>query len=79
MMQVLEDVDATTRNQQNVVAYSIETSHEELHEETSISLGADMNSQSFSPNRASQGMNLCLELLPTTTTKFSSMHLSNEF
>ena len=46
---------------QSAVACSIASSHEDLHEVTSISSCADLNSQSVFPNTGSQGTDLCLE------------------
>ena len=60
-MHVLLDVDVASNDQQNAVACSIASSHEDLHEVTSISLCADPNSQSVVPSTVSQIMDLCLE------------------
>ena len=45
---VLLDVHATSIDQQNAVAYRIASSHEDLHEVTSISSCVDLNSQNVS-------------------------------
>ena len=60
-MHVLPDVSAAINDQQSAVACSIASSHEDLHEMTSISSCDDMNSKSVVPSDVSQGTDLCLE------------------
>ena len=48
-----------------LILCSIASSHEDLHEVTSISLCAELNSQSVFPSTVSQGMELCLEFRST--------------
>ena len=71
-MHVFLDVHVANNDQQSVVACSIASSHEDLHEVTSISSCADPNSQNVFPSTGSQGMDLCLEFLSTTT-----VHVAN--
>ena len=66
-MHVLLDVHVASNDQQSAVARSIASSHEDLHEVTSISSCADLNSQSVVPSSVSQRMDLCLEFRSTTT------------
>ena len=60
-------VHAASNDQQNAVACSIASSHEDLHEVTSISSRVDVNSQSVPQGIVSQRMGLCLELRSTAT------------
>ena len=53
-MHVLLDVHAANNYQQSAVARSIASSHEDLHEVTSISSCADPNSQSAFPSTLTQ-------------------------
>ena len=59
-MHVLLDVHAANNDEQSAVACSIASSHEDLHEVTSISSCADPNSQSVVPSTLSQGMDLSI-------------------
>ena len=65
-MHVLLDDHVASNDQQSAVACGIASSHEDLHEMTSISSCADPNSQSVFPSTVSQGMDLCLEFRSTT-------------
>ena len=56
MMHVLLDVHVANSDQQSAVACSIASSHEDLHEATSISSCADLNSQSVVLSTVSQGL-----------------------
>ena len=58
-MHVLLDVHVASNDQQSAVAFLIALLHEDLHEVTSISSRADLNSQSVFPSTGSQGMDLC--------------------
>ena len=77
-MHVLLDVHATNNDQQNALACSIASSHEDLHEMTSISSCVDLNSQSVSPSVVSQRMDLCLEFRSTTTVRSHQKKPSKE-
>ena len=66
-MHVLLDIHVANNDQQNACACSTASTHEDLHEMTSISSCADLNSESVFPNSVSQGMDLCLEFRSTTT------------
>ena len=57
-MHVLLDVHVA-RNDHSAVAYTIAASHEDLHEVTSTTSCADMNTQGVVPSTVSQGMDLC--------------------
>ena len=76
-MHVLQDVHEAKNDQQTAVACSIASSHEDLHEKTSISSCADLNSQSVVPITVSQRMDPCLEFLITNHGSFSSVSSSN--
>ena len=65
-MHVLPDVHAANNDQKSAVACSIASAHEDLHEVTSISSCADLNSQSVVPSTVSQRMDLCVEFRSTT-------------
>ena len=78
-MHVLLDVHVANNDQQSAVACSIASSHEDLHEVTSISSCADLNSQSVLPSTVSQGMDLCLEFLSTTTVHSHQQILPTNF
>ena len=65
-MHVLLDVHVANEDQQNAVARSIASSHEDLLEVTSISSCADPNSQNVVPSTVSQRMDLYLEFRSTT-------------
>ena len=69
-MHVLLDVHEASNDQQSAVACSIASSHEDLHEVTSISSCADLNSLCVVPSTVLQGMDLCLEF-PSATTVHS--------
>ena len=56
--------------QPNAVACSITSSHEDLHEMTSISSCVTVNSQSVASSVVSQRMDLCLEFRSTTTVRY---------
>ena len=60
-MHVFLDVHVASNDQQSAVACSIASSHEDLHEVTSISSCADLNTPSVVSSTVSQGMDLCLE------------------
>ena len=62
-MHVLLDVHVANNDQH--VECSIASSHEDIHEVTSSSSCADLNSQSVVPSTGSQGMDLCLEFRST--------------
>ena len=55
-MHVLLGVHVASNVEQSAVAGSIASSHEDVHEVTSISSCADLNSQSVVPSTVSQGM-----------------------
>ena len=65
-MHVLLDVRDANNDQQSAVACGIASSHEDLHEVTSISSCADPNSQSVFPSIPSQGNDLYLEFQSAT-------------
>ena len=70
-MHVLLDVHVANNDQQSAVACNIASSHEDLHEKTSISSLADPNSHKIVPNTVSPRTDLCLEF--RTTTKIHSI------
>ena len=79
-MRVLQDFHEAKNDKQNVAARSIASSHEDLHAVTSTSSRADLNSQNVTSKYfLSQGMDLCLEVLPTTTVRCHTMNVSNNF
>ena len=63
---VLLDVHMADNDQQNAVACSIASSHEDLHFVKPISSYVDLNSQLFLPNIVSDKMDLCLEFQSTS-------------
>ena len=78
-MHVLLDVHVASDDQQSAVACSTASSREDLHEVTSISSCADLNSQSVVPSTVSQGMDLCLEFRSTTTVRSHQQILPTNF
>ena len=64
------DVHAASNDQQNAVACSIASSHEDPHEATSISSCVDLNSQSVFPCLVSQGMDPGLQTVPSTSPEY---------
>ena len=66
-MSVLQDVHGANYDQHNAVACSIASSREDLHEVTSISSCADLNSKNVSPSIVPQRGDLCVHFLSTTT------------
>ena len=66
-MHLLLDVHVANNDQQSAVACSIASSHEDIHEVTSISSCADPNLRSVVPSIVPQRMDLCLEFLSTIT------------
>ena len=60
-MHVLLDVRVSNNDQQSAVACGIASSHEDLHEVTSISPCVDPKLQSVVPSTMSQRMDLCLD------------------
>ena len=55
------------------------SSHEDLHEVTSISLCAELNSQSVFPSTVTQRMELCLEFRSTRTVHSYQKNSSTKF
>ena len=53
-MQFLQDVHATSIDEQNFVACDIASSHEDLHEATPVSSCVDLKLQWVSPSTVSQ-------------------------
>ena len=73
-MHVLLDVHGASDDQQSAVACSIASSHEDLHEVTSISSCADLNSQSVLSK-------YWLQTVPSTNFGYGQLHrnLRNNF
>ena len=67
---VFLDAHTARNDQQNAVACSTASSHEDLREVTSISSSVHLNSQSVFPNIVSQKMDLCLGFRSTATALF---------
>ena len=65
-MHVLLDVQVANNDQHSAVVCSIASSHEDLHDVTSISSCADLISQSVVPSTGSPGLDLCVEFRSTT-------------
>ena len=66
-MHVLLDVHAASNDQPSAVACSIASSHEDLHEVTSIFSCVDLNSQCVFPSIALPRTDFCFEFRSTTT------------